>query len=179
MTTTFPVHPDDVAMLMKIRRYLVGYRVCNDWSQPDLSMRINGTKGAAYDLEHSTRWAWRFSKLQAWAAAFDLRIKVRLIFDHDFGLEQRVEEHPEVAPFLALARTTEPWQKWQRIALTSMMKVARTEQGMNTTELAERLGVTRKAVSDWEALSDEVLLSGVLHRARALGGRLHIELEGI
>lgn len=176
MTAQYPVHPDDVEALLKIRRYLIGYRVTNGWDQPELSMRINGSKGTVWDLENSTTWQWRLSRLQSWLMPFDLRLVAELRFpDDETGqLEEAVESDPEVAPMLALARTKGAWPKWQRIYLTSALAVARKVQGISTTRLGEMMGVGRKAIHTWETVSDEVMLPKVLRQARVLGGMIEL-----
>jgi DNA-binding XRE family transcriptional regulator len=177
VTAFFPVHPDDVTQLIKIRRYLIGFRHTNGWSQVFLSRLINGTDSIVYDLETNPTWQWRLSRLQSWVLPFDLRLSAQFKFDDDPDLEQRVQSHPEVAPMLALSHTRGAWPKWQRIYLTSSLTVARRELGISTQQLGERLGIGRKAINSWEAGADEVMLPKLLRHARILGGRIEFALE--
>lgn len=177
MTTQFPVHPDDVDQLMRIRRYLIGYRKTNGWSQPELSEKINGTKGMVWDLESNSTWQWRLSRLQEWPVPFGLRLGARVTFASR-EVDQHIHAHPEVAPMWGLSRDDNTsWAKWQRIYLTSALTVGRKYLGITTSELGQRLGITYKAVLNWEAVADDLLLPKVLHHARALGGWIRLRLE--
>ena len=177
MTATFALHPDDEKQLVRIRRYLIGFRKTEGWNQKEMSIRINGTEGMGWDLEYNQTWQWRFSRLQAWVAAFDLRLTAELRFDDDPDLECRVREHPEVAPLIGLSHTGQNWPMWQRAALTSSLAVARKEKGITSEQLAATLGITRKAVNNWEGMANEVLLTKLLFHARALGGRIQLGLD--
>lgn len=176
MTAVFPIHPYDHWQLIRIRRYLIGFRRTNGWNQKQMSQRFNGTEGSGWDLEYNKTFQWRFSRLQDWVAGFGLRLDAQLRFPEDFGLEQRVQEHPEVAPFLGLAATAGNWQSWQRMALSSALTVARKDQGISTEELAQTLGVSRNAIKHWEALASDFMLPKALHHARALGGFISLGL---
>lgn len=173
MTFQYPLHPDDEKQLLRIRRYLIGYRITNGWTQPQLSQMINGTAGTVWNLESDTSWQWRFSRLQGWPVPFGLRLTavVRLPSKR---VHAHVHAHPEVTPALSLSQGERDPQLWQRIYLTSTLVVARRHLGISTAEIAKRLGITRKAVSNWENVADDLLLCRVLHNARMLG--CHIEL---
>ena len=177
MTTQFPIHPDDIQQLLRIRRYLIGFRVTEGLTQQELSARVNGTAGTVWDLEYNQTWQWRFSRLQLWVAAFGIRLDARLRFDDDYGLESKAEEHPEVAPLIGLMIAGPKWPMWQRAALTTALRVARIEQGISAEDLAQKLGVTRKAITNWENIGDQFMLPHLLHHARALGGRIELKLE--
>jgi DNA-binding XRE family transcriptional regulator len=176
MTAQFLVHEDDVEQLLQIRRYLIGYRHTNGWSQWDLSMRINGSRGTVYDLESNDTWQWHLSKLQQWPVPFGLRLRARLTFAQG-DTEHFVHAHPEVAPLFALSQDRGAWQKWQRMYLTSALRIARKHLGISCHQLADRVGVTRKAVSNWEATADDVLLSKMMFYARELGGCIELGLD--
>jgi len=175
MSTQFPVHPDDVEQLLRIRRYLIGFRHTNGWTQPQLSQMINGTDGMVYDLETNMTWQWRLSRLQAWPVPFGLRLQAKVAFKR--RLDKAVHEHPEVAPAFALSRQPGAWAMWQRVYLTSALTVARKQSGMGSSKLGQRLGITRKAIWNWEATAEEIMLPKLLHHARALGGRIDLSLE--
>jgi DNA-binding XRE family transcriptional regulator len=176
MTAQFPVHPDDTLQLLRIRRYLVGYRITNGWTQKDLSLKVNGTEGMAYDLESNPTWGWRLSRLQGWVKAFDL--KLGMIFrSQDYDLEVAVEDDPEVAPLFIWSRTRDTWPRWQRLYLTSALTSARKHQGISRERLGQMLGITRKAVWGWESTADEVMLPKILHHARVLGGWIELSLS--
>jgi DNA-binding XRE family transcriptional regulator len=173
----FEVHPDDVRQLLKIRRYLIGFRKTNGWSQPQLSQLVSGTNGIVWDLEANQSWQWRLSRLQAWCIPFGLRLSAQLTFDAT-DVDEDIHDHSEVAPMYALSRKPGAWPRWQRIYLTSALTVARKQLGVSTDELARRLGITAKAVWGWEANSDEVMLPKILQHARVLGGRIMLGLDG-
>lgn len=178
MTAQVPVHPDDVEQLLKIRRYLIGFRITNGWTQKDLSRRIGDAEGTVYDLEASQTWQWRLAKLQAWTVPFGLRLKAYLRFDDElYWVEEAVHDHLEVSPAFTLSLTGSAWPKWQLIYLTSALSVARKELGLSGGEMASRLGQTRKAVTNWEAAPDNVMLPKLLHYARALGGFIELGLD--
>lgn len=176
MTTQFPVHADDVEQLLKIRRYLIGFRITNGWNQPTLSQMINGTKGMVWDLEANKTWQWRLSRLQAWPVPFGMRLQAKLVFD-DTEVDEVIHGHPEVAAAFCLSRGDAQWPKWQRIYLALALTKARKCLDVSTTQLAEILGVTYKAVLHWEVESDELMLPKVLHHARCLGGYVKLGLE--
>jgi len=176
MSTQFPVHPDDVQQLLKIRRYLIGFRKTNGWSQPQLSQMINGTAGMVWNLESDLTWQWRLSRLQGWPVPFGLRLTAKLSFDAE-DVDEAINAHGEVAPMYALSQTGDAWGRWQKIYLTSALTVARKTLDVTSSELADRLGVTVKALLAWESSPDEMMLAKVLHHARALGGRIDLGLE--
>lgn len=176
MSTQFPMHPDDEQQLLHIRRYLIGFRKTNGWTQPQLSQMINATDGSVWGLESDTGWQWRFSRLQNWLIPFGLRLDARLTFD-DVCTDLDVHLHPEVAPMYALSQSGDAWPRWQRIYVTSALAQARKRLNISTVELGQRLGVGYKAVGNWEAMADEVMLAKVLHHARALGGRIELGWE--
>lgn len=175
MTAHFPVHREDIERLVRIRRYLIGYRVTNGWTQQELSLRINRTKTMAYNLESDLAWQWRLSRLQGWLKAFGLRLDARLVLADD-QLTDEIHCHAEVAPFWHLSRQSQDlWPMWQRAYLTTALTVARKRLDVQAGEMAQRAGVTRKSVTNWENVADEVMLPKVLHYARLLGG--HVELD--
>lgn len=172
-----PIHPDDIAQLMKIRRYLIGYRKTNGWTQPELSQMIKGADGTVQELESSLDWQWRFSRLQAWPVPFGMRLDAKLCFPDDAGLGKRVHLHPEVAPLFALSKGAGAWQSWQRNYLTSALRIARKEQGISTETMGKFLGVTAKGIWRWENVSDEVMLGRVLRYARLLDGFVELKIS--
>lgn len=177
MTAQFPVHPDDIDQLLKIRRYLIGFRKTNKWNQSHLSRLVNGTDGTVWDLESNTTWQWRFSRLQEWPVPFGLRLDARLRFPGNPNLEKHVHSHPEVAPAFTLSQGCSGWQSWQRVYLTSALGIARRQLKVRPHQMAERIGATSSAVWNWEAAGDEILLPKVLHYARALDGFVELKLE--
>lgn len=177
MSTQFPVHPDDAAQLLKIRRYLIGFRITNGWTQHELSEMISGTKGMVYNLESDMAWQWRLSRLQQWPVPFGLRLSAVLEFPDSPDLVQSVHSHPEVAPLYALSKGPGAWQMWQRMYLTSAIRVARRELGISAEEFGLRMGVGRKAITNWENAANELMLPKVLQSARGLDGRVELELD--
>jgi transcriptional regulator with XRE-family HTH domain len=181
VTKNYPLHPDDAAMLMDIRRYLIGFRITNGWTQEELSQKINGTKGAVWPLESDPHFQWRFSRLQQWANAFGLKLSAELVFDWGpqeelaaVRLTSFVRRDQFVKVFAELA-DTDP--RWQRSYLIASLKAARQGRGWDQGELGRRLGVTAGAVSRWEMDGDQILLSKLLTHARALDGRLMLQVS--
>jgi len=173
----FPIHDDDIGQLMHIRRYLIGYRKTNGWTQPQLSQMINHTEGMVWELESSQTWQWRFSRLQSWPVPFGMRLDAVLCFPDDPDLGTRVHEHPEVAPLFALSQGRSAWQRWQRMYLTSALRVARKELEISTQTLGRFMGSTAKGVWNWEGGGDEVMLGKVLHYARLLDGFVELKIS--
>lgn len=176
-----PIHPDDVEQLLKIRRYLIGYRKTNKWTQGDLSKMISGTEGEGwvYDLETNPDWNWRMSRLQAWPEPFGLRLEARVMFPAH-TLTRRVNGHPEVAPFYELAcKGTGLYKQWQRAYLTAALRIARLDQGISGASMGKMLGCTRGAVNSWEREADDVMIPKVMHYARTLGGHVRVGLESL
>lgn len=176
MTVQFPVHPDDIEMLLKIRRYLIGFRMTNGWTQAQLSQMINGTGGMVWDLESNDTWQWRLSRLQGWCVPFGLRLSAKVVFrsklTHGF-----VHKDPQVAPAFALSQKRGDWASWQRVYLTLALRAGRQAQRIPSATLAHQLGITRRAIWSWEATGDELMLPKVLHHARALHARVELGLE--
>lgn len=180
MTNTYPIHPEDMQMLMDIRRYLVGYRITNGWTQGQLSQKINGTKGAVHPLESDPHMQFRFSRLQQWPIPFGLKLSAQLVFD--WGPEEEVAQtrlesfigRDQFVKVFAELAATDP--KWQRSHLIACLKAARLGRGWDQGVLAKRLGVTAGAVGQWEMESDQFMLPKVLAHARALDGRLVLEV---
>lgn len=178
MTAQFPLHPDDEKELLHVRRYLIGFRITNGWTQKELSPKINGTHGMVYDLESNETWQWRLSRLQNWVLPFGLRLTAKLSFPDELrGVEEMVQDDPEVAPLFHLATSGDKWPYWQRLYLTAALTAARKHQDISREELGNRLGITRKAVWGWESTANDVMLLKVLHHARVLGGWIDLELE--
>lgn len=179
MTRYFPVDQRDVEQLLKIRRYLIGYRITNGWTQMDLSMKINGTKGMVWDLESNTTWQWRFMRLQQWPMPFGLRLDAVLFFK-DTDLDDHVHAHPEVAPLFDLAvRSGDCWATWQRAYLGAALSAARRLKLISPKEMGRRLGVSADAVTYWEKSNDEMMLPKMLHYARTLDGHVELSLSEV
>jgi transcriptional regulator with XRE-family HTH domain len=175
MTAQFPLHPGDLRQLMQIRRYLIGYRKTNGWTQPELSQMINETTGMVWLLESDQTWQWRLSRLQGWCTPFGLRLDAKLQLDDDH-MNQRVHRDAEVAPLYALSQDSSAWKKWQGMYLTSALSVARRKMGISMQEVADRLKVSARAIGNWEASASELMLAKALLYARALDGYVHLEL---
>lgn len=174
---THPIHPDDLEQLLRIRRYLIGYRKTNGWTRAALSQMISGTDGRVYDLESNTTWQWRFSRLQAWPVPFGMRLDVKLWFPDNPYLDKRVHEHPEVAPMFALSKGTGHWQSWQRNYLTSALRIAREDLCISTAAMGKKMGISAKGIWRWENTSDEVMLGRVLGYARLLDGFVDLKIS--
>jgi len=182
MAYHYTPHPDDEEMLLKIRRYLIGYRITNNWNQVELSKRINGTTHAAHRLE-TGHFDWTLQRLQRWPEPFGLRLHATPSFtgrvpdtgemwceviDTDPGLRQ--------LEALVAASKDDFRQRWQRMYLTTYLKVARETQKITRTELGSRMGITAGAISAWEASSDNARILRMLNLARALGGRIQLDV---
>lgn len=181
MTRIIAVHPDDVEQLLKIRRYLIGYRITNSWTQFDLSRMISGTDGMVYDLESNLTWRWRFSRLQEWPVPFGLKLHAELKFpdSHRGMLTQAIHDHREVAPLWRLSQGASGWQTFQRAYLTAGLKVAREVTGVTPRQMGIKQGVTAKAICNWERDANEIMLPKTLDYARTLGGYVHLELREV
>lgn len=177
MTAQFPVHPDDIEQLLKIRRYLIGYRHTNEWSQPQLSQMINATDGGVYDLETNQTWQWRWSRLQEWGVPFGCQLRARFWLPDAPQTNDEVHYHPEVFPFYQLSvGSSNAWKVFQRSYVTAALRMARRAQGITTDALGLKLGCTAKAINNWENASNEVMLPKVLHYARAINGFFQLYL---
>lgn len=176
MTIQFPVHPDDVEMLLKIRRYLIGHRITNGWTQHQLSQMINDSAGTVYSLESDDSWQWRLSRLQKWVMPFGLRLEAK-VFLRSVALTKQIHADPEVAPLWQLSRRdgTE-WPMWQRTYLSSCLVVGRKKMGISSQQMARMAQVTRNAINNWERVADEMLLPKVLGYARVLDGHIRFGL---
>jgi DNA-binding XRE family transcriptional regulator len=175
----YKIHEDDVDQLLKIRRYLIGFRKTNGWTQGHLAtlLATGDNLGWVYDLESNVSWHWRFSRLQSWPEPFGLRLKARLAFKGR-SLGAQIHRDPEVAPLYNMARQGHgDWKTWQRAYLTSGLRVARRLKGISSDRMGQILGCSRGAVNSWECESDEVMLPKILHHARALDGTVQLGLE--
>lgn len=168
MTQVYPMHPDDEKMLLPIRRYLIGYRITNGWTQADLGKKLGG---GVFTLE-SGDFNWHLSRLQQWVLPFGMRLVATPLFDQ----HETFQADPRVSPLWDLANNSPQWPMWQRAYLTSYLKVAREMQGISPQQLGNKLGITAKALRNWEAEADDVMLAKILSHARALGGRIHMEV---
>lgn len=175
----FPLHPDDIEQLLKIRRYLIGFRKTNGWTRGELSKMINeNDEDRVRALEASSEWGWRFSRLQAWPEPFGLRLDARLWMLGDLAhWNMEIHGSPDVAPLYSLSQQDSgDWQMWQRAYLTAALRKARQVQGISGPQMGERMGLSPSAVNSWEREADQVTLSKVLHYARLLGGFVKLEL---
>lgn len=184
MAKTYPIHPQDLEMLTDIRRYLIGHRITNGWTQAELSRRINGTEGGVWALEKGD-FQWRLSRLQSWMIPFGRKLIATPLFPGLVSLDGGSREtwqdvidfDPRVEPLRVAAEQSEQWPVWQRAYLTSYLRVAREVQGITQDQLATELGISKKAISHWEVDSDEILLLKMLAHARALGGTIKLAVS--
>lgn len=179
--SAYTPHPDDLEMLLKIRRYLIGYRITNGWTQEELSARINETGRSAERLENGP-FDWTLTRLQMWPVPFGLKLHATPCFhERPAGTSETWEEIIEADPMVSAFRTamheTKQWQAWQRMYLTSYLKVAREVQDISTAELGARMGITSGAVNKLELHGDNVKLIRMLNHARALGGTIRLEVS--
>ena len=174
MGVTYPVHPDDVTALLKIRRYLIGFRITNGWTQMELSRRINGSGGMVYDLESNMTWGWRLRRIQDWCSAFDLRLEATLRIGTT--IDQKVHADPEVAALYLMSRSGEhdAWKGFQSAYLTSGLRAARQAKHIPASVMGARMGCTASAIRNWERDANHIMLPKAMHYARILGG--HVEL---
>lgn len=183
MAYSYTPHPDDEEMLLRIRRYLIGYRVTNGWNQQTLSKRINDSTHAAHTLEKGG-FDWTLRRLQRWPEAFGMRLHAVPCFrDRPPGTsemwEEIIEADEELSSIQAMLRTADGVMRhtWQRMYLTTYLKVAREKQKITRAELGSRLGITAGAISAWEISSDNVRLLRLLNHARALGGSIQLDIS--
>lgn len=173
MAVSYPVHPDDALALLKIRRYLIGYRITEGMTQIELSRKVNGTEGVVHDLEANTTWQWRIHRLQDWCDAFGLRLTAMLWISPTINV--KMSRDPVVSQLYLLSKSdSEVWKMSQRAYLTAGLRAARQFKGIRTVDLGIRMGCTPSAIRNWERDSDQIMLPKALHYARILGG--HIEL---
>ena len=174
MGTTYPVHPDDIKQLMRIRRYLIGYRITEGMNQTQLSQKVNGTNGIVHDLEANQVWQWRLSRLQNWCGAFGLRLDATIRIGP--VIDRRVHEDPEVAPLYQLSRSGsgDIWKVFQTSYITAGLRSARRAKNFPTSVMGHKLGCSSSALKNWEASASRIMLPKALHYARMLGG--YIEL---
>lgn len=177
MAFKYVPHPDDEEMLLRIRRYLIGFRVTNGWTQEQLSRRISNTTHAVWGLEKGG-FDWGLQRLQNWVYAFDLRLKaVPLFFDLTYEACIEVDQDQAVSSTQAAMEESDDWRSWQRLYLTAYLKAAREAQDITRAELGARMGITAGAVSAWEINAVNVRLLRLLNHARALGGRIELSLS--
>lgn len=180
MAFVFTPHPDDLEMLLRIRRYLIGYRHTNGWTQEELSARINGSKYSASDLEKGG-FDWHLSRLQAWPVPFGLRLHVTPCFTQPMEtsemLFEAIEADPLVSTYAAMMmEQRSQWQTWQRLYLCAYLVKARELQGITHPQLGRRLAIAASSVSSWERGTENMRLLRLLNHARALGGRIMLEV---
>lgn len=175
MAYSYTPHPDDEEMLLRIRRYLIGYRITNGWNQHELSKRINDSTHAAHALEKGG-FDWTLRRLQRWPEAFGLQLHAIPCFEL---WEETIEGDEEVSSIQTMLCSADGVMRhtWQRMYLTSYLKVAREVQKITRAELGSRLGITAGAISAWEISSDNVRLLRLLNHARALGGRIELKIR--
>lgn len=174
MGIAYPVHPDDVQALLKIRRYLIGFRITNGWTQMELSRKVNGSGGIVYDLESNTTWGWRLNRVQNWCSAFGLRLEATLRIGTT--IDQKVHADPEVAPFYLMSRSDngDVWKMFQSAYLTAGLRAARQAKHIPASVMGAKMGCTASAIRNWERDANSIMLPKALHYARVLGG--HVEL---
>jgi hypothetical protein len=174
MGMTYPVHPDDIKALLKIRRYLIGFRITNGWTQRELSEKVNGTEGIVHDLEANQSWGWRLRRLQDWCSPFGLRLEATLRIGTTIDL--RIHADPEVGHLYAMSRSDngDTWKMFQSAYLTAGLRAARRAKRITATQMGMSFGCTASAIRNWERDANTIMLPKALHYARTLGG--HVEL---
>lgn len=190
MTVQFPIDPLDIEQLLRIRRYLIGYRVTNGWTQQELSQKISSTRGMVYDLESSQTWQWRLSRLQQWPVPFGMRLDAQLVFpvalemSYDVAEGQEavtsaLAEDPIVNQLWELSCGKVGWQTWQRGYLTAALAFARKFLGISAERMGAQQGVSAKAIRGWENVASELMLPKVLSYARGLRGEIRLGISEI
>lgn len=171
----WPIHPDDMEMLLVIRRYLIGYRITNNWNQERVSKMLGfASSGFISNLE-SSDFQTHFDRMQRWPEAFGLTLQVNPLFMQDHPdpefkiLSQAINAREDVAPFYALRDKS---HQWMRTYLVAFLRGARLEQGITQEELGGRLKISKKAVGNWERDTDNMMLPKLLEHARVLGGSI-------
>lgn len=177
MGMIYPVHPDDAEQLLKIRRYLIGYRYTEGMTRQELSLKINGTNGIAHDLEVNTTWQWRLRRLQDWCSAFGLQLEATIRIGK--AIDQKIHGDPEVAPLYRLSRTGsgDTWKTFQSSYLTAGLRAARQAKHISAAMMGLKFGYTANAIRNWERDANQIMLPKALRYARILGGRVELGLK--
>lgn len=186
----FPLDAEDVEQLLRIRRYLIGYRITNGWTQQELSRKINSTRGMVYDLEASQTWQWRLSRLQEWPVPFGMRLDAELVFpitadmsydvvEGQHAVSMALIEDPVVHQLWELSCGKVGWQTWQRAYVTAALAFARRFMGISAQRMGHQQGVSAKAIHGWENVASEPMLPKVLRYARGLRGEVRLKLSEI
>lgn len=168
MGMTYPIHPDDEQQLLRIRRYLIGFRYTEKMTQIELSRKVNGTEGVVHDLEANPSWQWRLVRLQDWCAAFGLRLEATLRISPT--VDRRIHDHPVVGQLHKLSRGGQLWKSSQRAYLTLGLREARQAKHISAGMMGRKLSCTASAIRNWERDADQIMLPKALHYARMLGG---------
>lgn len=175
MGMIYPVHPDDVEQLLRIRRYLIGYRYTEGMTRQELSVKVNGTNGVVHDLEVNTTWQWRLRRLQDWCAAFGLRLDATIRMGTT--IDKRIHDDPVVNQLYALSRSGgDVWKMSQSAYLTAGLRRAREIKRIRTIDVGKAMGTTASAVRNWERDADSIMIAKALHYARVLGGYIELGL---
>lgn len=108
--------------------------------------------------------------LQLWARIFGLRVN----FDIE-GFWLYRWDIPELDMMFRLSRPFAD-DMWHRMWLMAALKAFRIRQGVASRDVAVRMGVSRKAVTNWEEESGNPFVARAFAHARACGGRVTIRL---
>lgn len=115
----------------------------------------------------------KLSTLQRWAGAYDLRLEFQL---QGFWLYSW--DDAEMLSLYTMSRGFDA-HSWQRLWLVAALRALRLRQGVSATEMAGRLGVTRRTtVTWWEVSSTDPFVQRVQQQARVLGSQVRLQLWG-
>lgn len=165
----YTLHRDDEKELARIQYQLVGMRMAAEITQAQGGARIGKSDNFLHEME-SMRSTPSISHLQDWAAVFDHRLEMQLA-----GFWHYPWPCDELSMLYQLSRPFHH-RSWQRLWLVSALKAWREKQGISTTELGERLGMSRKGVAFWEAKSPDPMMGRAMVQARATGTAVQLRL---
>ncbi len=173
MPTRAPdLHTEDAEVREALRAQLVQARVAAGMSMGDVGAVTGHTKFAVHDWE--TRPANpRISTLQRRA-----RIPRLVLTMTPVGLDGT--EDTDTVTFRRLAETaTDPTVQdaWWRVLVCAQLRAARRATGRPAAQVAAVMGCSFSALLATEAGRDDPNLATYQRFARALGGRLHLELQ--
>lgn len=167
------LHPDDLANRQVIGQRLRAARIAEGVSAYELSARLNRSRTTGQDLESTSQWAVR--RVQAWARALNHRFTMTIT---GVQVPTTYDLHADILRVAARFGAADEDRMHLLEVVNDLIRV-REHLNIPYQEMADRLGVTDRAVRGWELYPSGSQLISAQRYCRALGGALTLNVSPV
>jgi len=167
-TKVYSLHEDDALELQQLRDKLRGLRVAAGLSRAQLSRDSGLSRDSVSSLERGVNPSPLVSTLQSWGRALGVRV--------EFEVQDLWRFPHGDAQFQAMFRRSRPWaaDEAARLFLVAAARQWRVSRGWDVEHVAPLLGQSGDSIRDWEADSNDPLVSRVMAQLRVMGARVQV-----